>query len=477
AMENGKAPEVRKRLKEAVLFLDETSIMTIHSFCQKVLTEYAFETGQIFGAEALEDMSSLLDEEVKKFWRKHIATLQPELLLALKEKKFSQENIINVVKDYLCGKRYFHYDEKECYALDQDEQSSWCHELLPNLGAERRTKKLISEYYDTHKIEIAAATEKIKNARAKENMRARIKNKQEFIDFFWQNEQDYLKNYEELSTLRTKGKAELEQLETCISTVISRIYCLAISQIKESVIKYKAQNNLLSFDDMIVNLEKALQKENCDPLVETLQNKYRAVFIDEFQDTDKLQYQIFSKVFSKDTILFYIGDPKQSIYGWRKADLQTYFKARSEVQQRYTMNRNFRSSPRLIDAMNVFFQPVEDFDTFCYQSAEDNNNEKRIVYHKVQFPEDKQMGELYVGEELVAPITIFKDRKEDDVFETVAAEIVHLLEKGFLDKKGRKEKVKPSDIGILVRKNEQAADIKKVLARYRIPAVTIDESK
>ena len=59
-----------------------------------------------------------------------------------------------------------------------------------------------------------------------------------------------------------------------------------------------------------------------------VREKFEAVFIDEFQDTDRLQYEIYDKLFGEGKLLFFIGDPKQSIYGWRKADLNTYFDAR-----------------------------------------------------------------------------------------------------------------------------------------------------
>src|SRR5690606_4572924 len=111
------------------------------------------------------------------------------------------------------------------------------------------------------------------------------------------------------------------------------------------------------------------------------QKKYKAVFIDEFQDTDRLQYEIFKGAFGNETVLFYIGDPKQSIYAWRQADLNTYFKAAHEVTRRYGMNQNYRSSESFIKAMNLFFSPTDDFDTFCFPGEENT-----IDYLPVESP-------------------------------------------------------------------------------------------
>src|SRR6476620_54589 len=74
--------EVQDSLQEAVLFLDETSVMTIHGFCQQTLTEFAFETGQVFGAETLQDPSMLLQDQLNRFWRKQVTTMPTPLLAA-----------------------------------------------------------------------------------------------------------------------------------------------------------------------------------------------------------------------------------------------------------------------------------------------------------------------------------------------------------------------------------------------------------
>ena len=148
-------------------------------------------------------------------------------------------------------------------------------------------------------------------------------------------------------------------------------------------------NNQVSFDELIINLYKALIEKDNPSLVDALRKKYKAVFIDEFQDTDKLQYEIFKKAFGDNTILFYIGDPKQSIYAFRKADIFTYFKAYDDVHRRYEMNENYRSSKLLIDAMNHFFVPTENFDTFYF-----NNEQNQIKYIPVESPEKITKGDF-----------------------------------------------------------------------------------
>jgi exodeoxyribonuclease V beta subunit len=102
----GKA-ETESRLKNAVLFLDETAILTIHGFCQKVLAEYAFETNQLFGAETMSetDLADSTNNEVNNFWRKNIVVLQPELLGYIMDVYFKRDQLLEFVKNALGGKK------------------------------------------------------------------------------------------------------------------------------------------------------------------------------------------------------------------------------------------------------------------------------------------------------------------------------------------------------------------------------------
>ncbi len=269
---------------------------------------------------------------------------------------------------------------------------------------------------------------------------------------------------------------ELERERTQIlNSLLKTIYCHAIGEVSVSIEHYKHRNSLIAFDDMIVNLHRAAVRNNNTALLEQLQQKYRAVFVDEFQDTDKLQFEIFQTVFSTPkNILFYIGDPKQSIYSWRKADIFTYFKASETVDNLYSMNVNFRSSAVYIRAINFFFKPTADFDTFFFKGQQ-----HAIEYVSVEAPKDKSKGELLFYDHTAVPITIFESKNKNEITDTVTAQIITLLEGEpyILAHKGQQRRVKPSDIGILVRTNNEAMLIKNCLAKKGIPAVTIDNTK
>ena len=117
----------------------------------------------------------------------------------------------------------------------------------------------------------------------------------------------------------------------------------------------KEKDGVMSFNDMIRDLDAALQED--DSLAKLIRARYQAVFVDEFQDTDRLQYRIFDRCFPKGSpnLFYMIGDPKQAIYGFRGADIYTYLQAKHTADEKFTLTKNFRSSPDMIRAVNLMF--------------------------------------------------------------------------------------------------------------------------
>lgn len=473
--------EVIELLKEAKLLLDETSVMTIHSFCQKTLNEFAFETNQLFGSETLQDTSSLIEDEVNRFWRERITTLDPILLKFLKGERFKKEGdklsrkiLVRFIETHLNGQRYINYDPQVSYSFSESESKAVLSELLT---IEEQKSTFLEGLYREIVDSIDELTERCNsNNFAKKNVLPLIHQPEAFLD--------YLKDKSEAAYIIKLFPdwldkiAEVDAIQISISArvmeVLNKLYCILIQDSVQYIVQHKEKNNVLSFNDMIEQLHRSLTRNGNERLVAELREKYKAVFIDEFQDTDKLQYEIFHTTFGHNTTLFYIGDPKQSIYAWRQADLNTYFKAAREVSNKYGMNHNYRSSAPLIEAMNLFFKPLADFDTFHYQGEKEG-----IVYHHVESPINNSKGVLLNKDVVDFPITIVENKGSDERYQTVVAQITQLLEnKDYLiEKNGQKRRIEASDIGILVRYNGEGRKIKAQLAKYGIPAITIDDSK
>ncbi|WP_254918362.1 UvrD-helicase domain-containing protein, partial [Zobellella denitrificans] len=121
----------------------------------------------------------------------------------------------------------------------------------------------------------------------------------------------------------------------------------------------------MGFDDMLTRLDQALAGENGPRLAEVIRRQFPVALIDEFQDTDPLQYRIFDAIYrvadnGADRGLFMIGDPKQAIYAFRGADIHTYLAARAATEGRhYSLDTNFRSSEAMVDAVNRLFERAE----------------------------------------------------------------------------------------------------------------------
>jgi exodeoxyribonuclease V beta subunit len=94
----------------------------------------------------------------------------------------------------------------------------------------------------------------------------------------------------------------ISNIETLKNIVRYTIYNLAIPIITNAVSKYKKDQNIITFDDMITHLHTAVTGKDNVELYKALQAKYKAVFVDEFQDTDKLQYETFDTIFKASTL-------------------------------------------------------------------------------------------------------------------------------------------------------------------------------
>lgn len=115
------------------------------------------------------------------------------------------------------------------------------------------------------------------------------------------------------------------------------------------------QRGRFGFDEMLLGMQEALQSE---AFKQAVAGRYRAVLIDEFQDTDPVQWNIFSTLFLHgwEGVLYLVGDPKQSIYRFRHADIYTYLQACAELgdEAKVALDTNYRSHPDLIDSLNAF---------------------------------------------------------------------------------------------------------------------------
>ena len=461
--------ETAKLLSNAILFSDESSIFTIHSFCQQILSEYAFETRQLFNVEITEDQSGIIEEAVNNYWRSNITISDIRILQILKEKGFSRNMLISFANEIFNGKKlkvHNHLNRDKILpaiiSMQQDveeTQSNYLEYLKQNWelikAVKIRKNSKLFKAIDNDDIET------FQNILLSELAKPEIKLQAVYsFDFLFEQTQRLI-----------EIQSDFDELKTDIL-----VYFLddARKHIVEEVELKKNRNRILSFHDLISKTHNAVMRSGDNGLHRELRKKYKAVFIDEFQDTDYLQYDIFNKLFFDNSILFFIGDPKQLIYSWRGADLNTYLKAKKDVgADIYTMTHNFRSTPALIDAMNDFFPNGRSCKTeealegpFCIKNIE----YIRVFAGKEQYPQLSCPKGLDTAFDIV---TNPANTTGEQYLRDAVYEVIMQLRDCTIDG----NKVKPGDIGILVRTKKNAKRIKELLVPYNIPAIIVDDTK
>ena len=444
------------KLTEALRSLDELSIMTIHSFCERNLTMYPFETGQPFKFEIATDISDIRDLIVNDYWRRKVNSLDQDLFVHFTE-ILTREHIKEVLNKAL--------DDKEYISSPIVNEADILVKIKAAIGDSEKSLKAFNDHIrDNFDLIRSKQLTSYASDFLDDNKSSPAEFKKAFMkgcrDLLRKDEKKYLKSsFPDEFALYEKYYNHKQYLDDLSSSYIYNIFKSAIDELKIKVAWFKEKRQLVDFNDQIRFLHKAVERSQ---IKEVLNDKYLAVFIDEFQDTDKLQYEIFDKLF-KDKIVFYIGDPKQSIYGWRKADLDTYKKAKQEVNVVPPMDLNFRSTAELIDAINSFFSGTENpFD------------DDKILYEKVK-PGRKDLGSMTDGDNPVNTFEINSFKKKDHIKQYVVNETLRLINSGKIMINGNG--VKPSDIAIIVRTNKEARAMKKALSDVNIPAITIDETR
>ena len=468
-------------LRAALLDFDEAAILTIHGFCQRTLRESAFESGSLFDTELEpEQETRLIEEIVQDFWRRHFyeaplewvqyalgLNLGPAFFLDLfkKGRSLLELKIIPETAPVVFSALE---PFRQAYA---ELQAAW-----PPARAEVEQAfgdpRLHAEYRDQ-----LVETMGLMDAFLAENGRV-FPLPVKFEKFTTEGLAKKTRKkmtpprhpfFQRCDDLQQKAGALLREMDRHLLYLQREIF----HTLRQELPLRKQRRNIQSFDDLLQRLRQSLEKARGDELSQAVRDRYRAALIDEFQDTDSVQYAIFQHIFEKGgAILFLIGDPKQAIYSFRGADLFAYLKAAGRVDRRYTLDRNWRSEPGLIAAVNTVF----------------NSRENPFVYPEIPFEPavsgvGAQPASLTIQGHSESALhfwlvesgdggLINKGEAEASILRALAGEISLLLGLG---KKGRAHigdrPLGEGDLAVLVRTNRQARLVQEALARLNIPSV------
>jgi len=240
----------------------------------------------------------------------------------------------------------------------------------------------------------------------------------------------------------------------------------------------KRERRVISFDDMLYNLYAALEGSDHPELAPSLREKFPVALIDEFQDTDPLQFAIFDLIYGKGGLpAFLVGDPKQAIYSFRNADLHAYLRARQSASAVYTLADNQRSTEGLIEALNGLFSTKSD--AFMLEGLEYHPVAMGARERKPFSDNTVQRADLQVWTLPQTPEGEPVPKSDAKTFaaKATAAEIARLItegDKGRITIGGRP--LRPGDIAVLVRTHAQGSDLKRKLATLDVGSVELSQA-
>jgi exodeoxyribonuclease V beta subunit len=267
-----------------------------------------------------------------------------------------------------------------------------------------------------------------------------------------------------------------QDLEIVFSRRLLGLKVKLFQEVGEELSKKKTEKNVQTFDDLLLKLQAALEGRGGRDLAIAVRRKYRAALIDEFQDTDPVQYAIFQSIFGRGgSVLFLVGDPKQSIYGFRGADIFAYMEAVDKVDTRYTLTENWRSDPELIKSINALFgnaKPAFVYDKIPFEPAKAARRGKskplRMGGKREPFTLWFMDSEKWAGPNGA----INKGVAQTHLPGLVAAEITRLLNLGKEEKALIGDRaLRANDIAVLVRQNREALLVQSALSEKNVPSV------
>ena len=358
------------RLELALQSFDEASILTIHGFCQRALAEAPFSTGMPMQLSLLADDSELRLQVVHDFWRRRIAgaAWPPALAAHMLERKFTPQRLAELLARRL-GKPLAQLrwpaetadapDEATLATAFDAARSLWRagHEDIAAILREAQPRLHKSHYADGPLQQALQSWDHLLARRAVPTSLAGL----DKLDLLGSTRLQPNKGLAPPAPHVFFGAAQ-----TLLDLFGRRSQALELQRLQllrelldegpAALRNAKREHRVLAFDDMLFNLHQRLVAPNGEALSHTLRQRFRAALIDEFQDTDPLQYAIFRAIYQgSEAPLFLVGDPKQAIYSFRNADLHTYLRARNDARADYTLDENQRSTASLLQALNALF--------------------------------------------------------------------------------------------------------------------------
>ncbi|NKN32503.1 exodeoxyribonuclease V subunit beta [Marichromatium bheemlicum] len=498
-----------RHLEQAAEWMDEAAISTIHAWCHRMLREHAFDSGNMFELELENDAAPLLRQAVEDYWRSGYGGLDRTSLAQVHEHWQSpaalETNLVAllglrehappapsqppeaIIADVLAARRQ-RIDTLKREWAEQD----WCGQL-ETLFEEAAARKAFNQRQlnSKHRSEVIArlrdwiADPEAEHPALKRDSRSWQRMSSRAVTEIWKDGHPPVDRpaCRALEALFSQ-LAELPELRPAL-------LAHALHGVAERIEQEKRARALLTQHDLLERLDRALQGAQGARLATTIRRQFPFALVDEFQDTDPLQYRIFATVYrpeenAPETGLFMIGDPKQSIYAFRGADIHTYLRARAATAPRhYSLDTNYRSNPALIAGINALFTQAEQRPggAFLFRDETADPVPFLPVSPNPARTDDDRLRvngrPAPVLQAWVATSTEGKPLGKDDyvrrMAESTARTIATLLAAQTHATLGEGRALRAGDIAILVNRHQEARRVRDALHQLGVPSVYLSE--
>jgi len=491
--ENISRKDQQKRIQEALKDFDNNRVSTIHGFCARILAENAFECSIAFRVRLEKNIDIYVEKLLKDFCRiirfnqqqlpgmenlapdgqlhKMIKTLleRHELLQEYKDAQVppTSDNLLGTLNSVL----------DEFYQIPIED-------LVGELTSFKGKLNKINSYGTAEFLQSSA--EQLRSLLATPRKAIRNADYQQ-----WYEVLQYLPRSFILSKANKQQKGNAAAVESYVDSCrifdLSETFTDTFRQfdlcwkleagnfVRRKLAEWKLRDNFQGFDDLLLEVAKALRSGS---LAEVLRNKFKAGIIDEFQDTDPLQYEIFRSIFIEgrsNAPFFMVGDPRQAIYSFRSGDLATYMQAKAECMALeggaiYKLSRNFRSSGPMIDAFNLIFEHDNLFAENAIQLGKTlkpdtpDGDLVRVI---------RQVDGQSIPRVVDLPLQLEYNTNGDNssLYRNCARQIINLLnsKEFFLSHKGQLRPVTPGDIAVLAHTNDELQLMRDLLTQGNVP--------
>lgn len=470
--------DLKRHVQMALMDFDSAAIFTIHGFCKRVLERYAFECGHDPDAELMTNQSEIIREACQDWWRnnaygKPVADrLFSSLDQLIKITALTYNHPIatmrgSAIPDTPAFTALIHACQRIVIA-DFRGDFSWTsagHILKGKKDRETIDLTELIKVVEKYSNEFTDGAQQLEHMDPESASGA--------LGLVIRSISDPQRRMDAKATakaIKLIGEAGTEILLLAPRAV-------AAGNIARDIRERIRDRAALTYDAMLVNVRAVLQDKHAGPQLRALlRDEFRAALIDEFQDTDPVQYEIFWELFhtprgSTETPspLVFVGDPKQAIYGFRGGDIFTYYRAHDEIDaaNRHSLGTNYRSEKNMVAAINELFKDRP-------------TGEKTFINDKIPYATDLAANDVGADKELLindardnTPLKIWNIGNKDEAKATwsslAACEVERLLADPAERIGGRR--ISPGDVAVLVATHREAEQIQQALSERGINAV------